>query len=210
MIVLSTQKKAGIPDEAIYHFAMQSFQQWKDNGLEASFLNYSLEQFKKAIQHAIVFIATDAETGELLGTHSFTKNRKKKYVFGNWLAVSPKAKHSGIATQMLEYEVERIRKAGYNYTIEKTAVPAIWSVKWHLKNGYRIIGYKRSPSNNYYNYVFRKQLTPSLLWSSPLAPITARTHFIISYAITRLCKTSTGEFTWLGRIAKKFLNIFTT
>lgn len=210
MIVLSTQKKAGISDEAIYDLAIQSFQQWKDKGLDASFLNYSLEQFKKAIQHAIVFIATDAETGELLGTHSFTKNRKKKYVYGYWLAVSPKAKHTGIATQMLEYEVERIRKAGFDYIQETTAVPAYWSVKWHLKNGYRIIGYKRSSSYNFYTYMFRKQLTPSLFWSGPLAPITARTHFIISYTITRLCKTSTGEFTWLGRIAKKIVNTFTT
>ena len=195
MTDISTQKKTGISDEAIYNFVMQSFQQWKDNGLDASFLNYSLDLFKKAIQHAIVFVAIDAETGELLGTYTFTKNRKKKYVFGNWLAVSPKAKRTGIATEMLQYEVERIRNAGYNYIIDKTGVPAVWSVQWHLKNGYRIIGYERSPSNNHYTYVFRKQLVPSLFWSGPLAPITAYTHFIISYTITRLCKTSTGQLT---------------
>ncbi len=203
MIVISTQKKAGISDEAIYNFVMQSFQQWKDNGLDASFLNYSLDLFKKAIQHAVVFVAIDAETGELLGTHTFTKNRKKKYVFGNWLAVSPKAKLTGIATRMLEYEVKQIRKAGYNYIIGKTGIPAVWSVKWHLKNGYRIIGYERSPSNNHYTYVFRKQLTPSLFWSGPLAPITAHLHFFVSYTITCLCKTSTGQLTILGKIAKK-------
>lgn len=203
MIVISTQKKAGISDEAIYNFVMQSFQQWKDNGLDASFLNYSLDLLKKTIQHAVVFVAIDAETGELLGTHTFTKNRKKKYVFGNWLAVSPKAKHTGIATEMLQYEVERIRNAGYNYIIGKTGVPAVWSVKWHLKNGYRIIGYERSPSNNHYTYVFRKQLTPSLFWSAPLAPITAHLHFFVSYTITCLCKTSTGQLTILGKIAKK-------
>lgn len=205
MIVISTQKKTGIADEAIYDIAMQSFQQWKDNGLEATFLDCPLEKFKKIIHHAIVIVALDDETGELLGTHSLAKNRKKKYVFGSWLAVSPKAKHTGIATQMLEYEVERIRKAGFDYIQETTAVPAYWSVKWHLKNGYRIIGYQRSSERNHYTYVFRKQLTPSLFWSGPLAPITARTHFIISYAITRLCKTSTGELTFLGRIAKKIV-----
>lgn len=202
-IVISTQTKAGVSDEALYDLVTQSFQQWKDNRIEASYLNYSLDRFKNIIHHYTTFVAIDAETGELLGTHSFASNRKKNYAHGNWLAVSPKAKHKGIATRMLEYETERIRKAGYDYLREMTAVPAVWSVNWHLKNGYRIVGYQRSPSNNHYTYVFRKQLTPSLFWSGPLAPVTARLHFIASYTVTRLCKTSTGQLTILGKIAKK-------
>lgn len=202
-IVILTKKKAKISDEAIYELAMQSFLQWKDYGIEASYLNYSFEKFVKAIQYATTYVAIDAETGELLGTHSFTSNRKGKCAHGNWLAVSPKAKHKGIATKMLEYEEGRIRKAGFEYLRGMTAVPAVWSVNWHLKNGYRIVGYQRTPSNNHYTYVFRKQLAPSLFWSGPLAPVTARIHFLASYTVTRLCKTSTGQLTILGKIAKK-------
>lgn len=202
-VVITTQKEAGILDEALYKHIMQSFQQWKDTGLDAPFLHYSLEKIKRIIKHATVFVAYDIETTNLLGVHCFTVSRNGRYVNGGLLSVSPKVKHTGIATSMLKYEEKYFRKAGINYLRGTTAVPAVWSVNWHLKNGYRIVGYKRSPSNNHYTYVFRKQLTPSLFWSGPLAPVTALLHFIASYTVTRLCKTSTGQLTILGKIAKK-------
>ena len=154
-----------------------------------------------------MFVAMDVETGELLATHSFKINRRKKSATGYILAVSPKAKREGIATRMLAIETDYIIKAGCTHLLGNTAVTAPWSVKWHLKNGYRIVGYKRSSKNSYYSYVFRKQLSCSFLWSGPLAPMTAHLSFCVSYAITRLCKTSTGQLTLLGRVAKKILRV---
>ena len=127
-------------------------------------------------------MALDVETGELLGTHSLRANRKTKKVNGSCLAVSPKAKRRGVATQMLRYEEERIRKAGYKCICENTAVDAEWSVNWHLRNGFRIIGFFHSEGNNYNSYAFRKQLAPSLFWDNSLF---CRCRYLISYLVTR-------------------------
>lgn len=202
-IKVSTREEAGVSVEAVYTLFQEAFRQWTEHGIEAAFLHYTLESFKRSIHNAIVFVAVDTETGELLGTHTLQPNRKKNYVHDCFLAVSPKAKHTGIATRMLQVEEEYICKEGYNYLRCITSVHAYWSVNWHRKMGYRIIGYRRFPGNNYDDYIYRKQLTPSLFWSGPLAPVTAYLHFLVPYTFTRLCKTSSGELNLLGKMAKK-------
>ena len=202
-LTITTQKEAGISDEAVYALFQQAFSQWTDNGIDEPFLHLTLEDFKKVIHDAIVIVATDTDTGELLATHTFQKKRKQNYVHGCFLSVSPRVKHTSIATKMLKFETEFFREAGYEYLRGFTAVSAVWSVKWHKKNGYRVIGYFRPYGSNQYNYIFRKQLKPSLIWSVPLAPVTAWFHFIKSYTVTRLCKNSTGQLNLLGKVARK-------
>ena len=203
-LTISTREEAGVSEEAVYALFCQSFQQWTNNGIDAPFLHTTLEEFKEAIHNAFVYVATDAETGELIGTHTLQPKRNKNYVRGCFLAISPHTKHTGIATQMLRYEEECLQEKGFDYILGTTAVNAIWSVKWHLKNGYRIVGYGRSNYNNqvYATYLFRKQISPSFLWSGPLAPITAGFRFLISYSINNICKTSTGKDNLIGRIAR--------
>jgi len=204
-LTITTQKEAGISDEAVYALFQQAFRQWVDHGIEAPFLHQTLGEFKEAIHDAIVIVAVDTKTGELLGTHTF--QQKKNYVHGCFLAVAPKVWRKGIATRMLQFETDYFRKAGYDCLREFTAVNAIWSVRWHRKNDYHIIGYFRPYGRNHYNYIFRKQLKPSIIWSGPLAPITAGIHFIKSYAITKYCKDSNGQLNKLGRVARKIKNI---
>lgn len=147
-LTISTREEAGVSEEAVYALFCQSFQQWTDNGIDAPFLHKTLDRFIKTISNARVYVAVDAETGELVGTHSLQLNKEKNYVHDFYLAVSPKCKHEGIATRLFKVEEDYVRKAGYNYIQCTTAVNAIWSVKWHLKNGYRIVGYGRSNYNN--------------------------------------------------------------
>ena len=125
-------------------------------------------------------------------------------------AVSPKVKHEGIASRMLQEEVRRLCNAGYRYFIEDTAIPATWSVQWHLKNGYYIVGYSRSERNNYASYIFRKQIAfdvrhhpTDLLWMRPVAPLTAKIQYVMYYLATSICKTREGRLNWLGRWAKR-------
>ena len=92
-----------------------------------------------------MFVALDAETGELLGMHSFRTHRKEGWCYGYRLAIASSARREGIASRMLTYEAERIRQAGYRYLRGVTGTTAEWSVRWHLRNGYRIIGYYHSP-----------------------------------------------------------------
>ena len=93
---------------------------------------------------------------------------------------------------------------------EATGIPAVWSVRWHLKNGYYITGYKRSEGKNYASYTFRKPIALDvrhhpldLLWTRPIAPFTARLSYMVSYLITCVCKTRDGRLTAIGRVGKR-------
>ena len=195
--------------EELFELRRTAFQQWIEQGLYTSVVHTSLEQFKRYITDKMVFIAQDEATSELLGMHTLRLNKRKGRANGANLAVSPKAQHEGIASRMLEAEAQRLRKAGYRYIVENTAIPATWSVQWHLKNGYHIVGYSRSERNNYASYIFRKQIATDvrhhptdLLWTRPLAPLTAKLLYCLSWLATNICKSKSGKLNWLGRMAK--------
>ena len=93
--------------------------------------------------------------------------------------------------------------------VGNTAIPATWSVQWHLKNGYHIVGYSRNERNNYASYVFRKQIATDvrhhptdLLWTRPIAPITAKLRYCLTWLATNICKSKSGKLNAIGRIAK--------
>ena len=219
--IVTMQRKIGVKKwqeaeasaEELYILLRVAYQQWTDDGLYTPVAYATLEQFKQYIANKAVFVAQDEATGELLAMHTLRLNKKKGRVNGANLAVSPKVKHEGIASRMLVVEVQRLRKAGYRYFVESTAIPATWSMRWHLKNGYRIVGYSRSERTNYASYVFRKQLATDvwhhptdLLWTRPMAPVTAKVCYAASYIATCICKTRTGRLNRIGRMVKKILN----
>ena len=196
--------------EELFELRRTAFQQWIEQGLYTSVVHTSLEQFKRYITDKMVFIAQDEATGELLGIHTLKLNKRKGRANGANLAVSPKAQHEGIASRMLEAEAQRLRKAGYRYIVENTGIPATWSVQWHLKNGYHIVGYSRSERNNYASYIFRKQIATDvrhhptdLLWVAPIAPVTAKLLYCLSWLATNICKSKSGKLNAIGRIAKE-------
>ena len=211
-ISIKTNKEAGVPVDELYRLRKASFQQWTDKRLYTSIAHTSIEQFQRYIADKAVFVAQDESTGELLGMHTLKLNKRKGRADGANLAVSPKAQHEGIASRMLEAEAQRLRKAGYRYMVGNTGIPATWSVKWHLKNGYHIVGYSRSEKNNYASYIFRKQIATDvrhhptdLLWTRPVAPLTARLLYCLSWLATNICKSKSGRLNWIGRMAKRSL-----
>ena len=194
--------------EELYDLFWQAFQTWRDSGLNAPFTYKTLEEFKAVIERANVFVAQDEAAGELLGMHCFY-SYKNKSVFDFFLAVSPKAQRQGIATKLLQEEVERLKQRGYRYMKCTTSAGAPWSVRWHLKNGYHIVGYSRSERNNYASYIFRKQIATDvrhhptdLLWTRPLAPVTAKIRYCLTWLATMICKDNSGRLNAIGRIAK--------
>ena len=208
-IVIKTNKEAEVSVEELYKLEQAAFQQWTDAGLYTPVSNTSVERLQRYIADKAVFIAQDEATGELLGMHTLKLNKRKGRANGANLAVSPKAQHEGIASRMLEAEAQRLRKAGYRYMVGNTAIPATWSVQWHLKNGYHIVGYSRSERNNYASYVFRKQIATDvrhhptdLLWTRPIAPITAKLRYCLTWLATNICKSKSGKLNAIGRIAK--------
>ena len=209
-IIIKTYKEAEVSVEELYKLEQAAFQQWTDAGLYTPVSNTSVERLQRYIADKAVFVAQDEATGELLGMHTLKLNKRKGKANGANLAVSPKAQHEGIASRMLEAEAQRLRKAGYRYMVGNTGIPAIWSVKWHLKNGYHIVGYSRSERNNYASYIFRKQIAidvrhhpTDLLWTRPIAPITARLRYCLTWMAMNICKDKAGRLNWLGRMAKE-------
>ena len=90
-----------------------------------------------------------------------------------------------------------------------SSVAATWSVQWHLKNGYHIVGYSRSEKNNYASYIFRKQIATDvlhhptdLLWTKPVAPVTTKLRYCLTWVATNICKSKSGKLNAIGRIAK--------
>ena len=212
VVVIKTHKEAGVPLEELYLLEQSAYKQWTEAGLYTPTEHTTLELYKKYLSAKVVFVAQDAATGGLLGMHTLRLNKRKGSAHGADLAVSPKAQHEGIASQMLEAEAQRLRKNGYRYMTGSTAIPATWSVQWHLKNGYRIVGYSRSERHNYASYVFRKQLAvdvrhhpTDLLWTKPLAPITAKLRYWATYIATCICRDKAGRLNWIGRIIKRSL-----
>lgn len=211
-IIVRTLKEIEVPVEELNKLREISYKQWENAGLDASEIHTSVQSLARYIRDKVVFVAHDAKTGELLAMHTFRLNKRKHRAAGANLAVSPTAKQEGIGSRMLEAEVERFRKNGYRYLTGSTGIPAIWSVRWHLKNGYYITGYKRNEKKNYASYTFRKPIVLDILhhptdifWTRPLAPITAKLQYFVSFIITSLVKDRQGRLTLLGRFAKKVL-----
>ena len=211
-IVVKTTKEVEVPFVALWELRKAAFQQWKDAGLCTEGTLVPIEQFKRYLTDKTLFVAQDAATGELLAMHTLRLNKRQGSAHGADLSVSPKAQHEGIASRMLEAEAQRLRRNGYRYMVGSTAIPATWSVRWHLKNGYRIVGYSRSERHNYASYVFRKQLAvdvrhhpTDLLWTKPIAPITAKVRYWATYIATYICKDKAGRLNRIGRMAKRSL-----
>ena len=208
-IVIKTNKETEASVGELFILLQAAFKQWQEKGLYTPVLYATLEQFHHYLKDKAVFVAQDEATGELLGMHTLKLNKRKGRANGANLAVSPKAQHEGIASRMLQAEAQRLRKAGYRYIVENTAIPATWSVRWHLKNGYHIVGYSRSERNNYASYIFRKQIATDvrhhptdLLWVAPIAPLTAKLLYCLSWLATNICKSKSGKLNAIGRIAK--------
>ena len=210
---ITTRKRYPVEDEVLFRLYQRSFQQWRDNGIEAKFLSQDIEYFKNATKWASFVLAVPIPNEELkdnstepVGMLCFNCY-KDKHAFDFYLTVAPEAKHQGIGTRMLEYAVERLKNHGFKYIVDTTSVDATWSVKWHLKNGYRIVGFGKGHKPYSDTYMFRKQIAPSLLWTGPLAPLTAKCCYLF-WRIVRLLtqRSSDGEFNGLGKLLKKLKN----
>ena len=210
-IIVKTKKEAEVSVEELLALRREAFRQWTEAGLTTSASRQvSAEQFARYLSDKTVFIARDAATGELLAMHTLRLDRRTGTAWGANLAVAPSAKHEGIGTRMLQEEVAWLRKAGIRYMIGGTGIPAVWSVRWHRKNGYYICGYYRSEGENYGSYRFRKPIAldvrrhpGDVFWLPGIAPLTARVLYAVTWAATRVCKTREGKLNWLGKWVKR-------
>ena len=180
----------------------ESFQQWQENGLDSVLLRYTPAEFEQNTTDAVVLVAIDTESNELIGTTTLVPHRSKHEVGGyhKYLAVKPSYKGKGVASQLLKSCVEVAKSRDYSYILSNTSVHAEWSVRWHKKNGFKIIGYYVSTASKYFCYRFRYQLKSPSIWNSTLC---AHVAFCASYLKTRAMRTQDGGMTGFGNAVLK-------
>ena len=147
----------------------------------------------------VILVAMNAD--ELCGTamlHINTDKGGAKYGYIENLAISPKVKRMGVGSLLLKEVLKIVAENKGDYLLSDTAVDADSAVKFHKKNGFKIVGLHSYQSTNYYSYLFRLQLQPSRVWSNGFC---VKFIFLLSYIKTKM------EFKPNGK-RKLFYNYF--
>ena len=76
-IIIKNRKESDVTDEALYELDKESHRMWAEQGMEAPWMHLTFTEFQEAIRNVPMFVALDAETGELLGMHSFRHREYK-------------------------------------------------------------------------------------------------------------------------------------
>lgn len=202
-VVIKRLEETNITYEQIVELLHESFEERLQQGLKFTCSYMSVDQFKKKTADGVVFVALEAMTNELLGTGTVHLRKNKSgvlYGYNEYAAISPKAKRCGIGSKLLKARENFVKSASGEYILSDTAVGAKSSIKYHKKNGFKIIGLTSFSSTNYYSYWFRKQLVPSKKWNSDLY---CKYIFLKSYIVTKLCLKKNGSVTLFYSIYKK-------
>ena len=180
-----------------------AFQERREEGLLFSCLSITEDEFRAKVgDDGVVFVAFDLEDGRLLGT-SVTHQRKDKkgvlYGYNELLAVHPDARRCGIASSMLKTRLDYHRQAGSEYVLSDTASGATSSIRYHLKNGFKIIGLRSFPQTNYFSYLFRIQLIKETFGQRLYAnDFFCRGVYLLSALRTRFVRRADGRYTRLA------------
>ena len=168
MIHIKLLSETGITLRQIYDLIQYVYQERVKQGMNFWATTVGFDDFKKEYERnsAVVFVAIDDNSGELLGSGTIyiRNNGKKKYAHMTNAVVLPNKRRCGIGSKLKEARHQFAIQNGCSYISCTTGVNAVSSVLWHKKNGYKIIG--KSYWLGYYSYRFRLQLTPSLLWNN--------------------------------------------
>lgn len=200
MIIEIKTKDEIISWEDLTELFHEAFQERLDQGLHFSCSYFTTEELKRQSANNIVLVAIDRSTNVLAGTVSIEihhNDGKNTWAYHYNLAVKPAYKKNGIASQLFSRFQQIVKSRGCKYIKSDTAVGAESSIKWHLKNGFEIVGLKSWSSTNYYSYVFRKQLTCHPLWSNSLF---CKIHYRLSSIKCRLCHHEDGRIKGLLKL----------
>lgn len=179
----------------------EAFQERLNQGLRYSCSFITEEQYKEKTSNGIVYVAIDDESG-LCGTATLTikiDDKNLKYGYNEYNGIRSDMKRKGIGT-LLSLLIEReALKNGCQYLMSDTSTKAKSAIKYHLKNGFKIVGLESYRSTNYWSYVFRKQLVPSKKWDCTFY---CKCQYLKSWIFMRLTRDINGNDTILGRLYK--------
>jgi len=200
-IVVKQLNESPITYQQIADLQHDAFLERLEQGLRFTCSTMSAEQFEAKMKDGIVFVALDNETNELLGTvtiHIKIDKGDNVYGYHEYLAVSPKAKYSGVGTKLAQAWNKLLEEKAAKYVLSDTACEATSSVNWHLKNGFQIYELESYRSTNYWSFVFIKYLDDSLKKS----PLQMKLHYWCSWLFIKTTRHKNGSDTVIGKIYK--------
>lgn len=178
----------------------ESFRSLANKGQDCSCYRYTMQDFDDLVManhHLFAFVGSKP-----VGLTSCRINTKKKYCYMVVSAIIPEFQKYGIGTMLTSRVTEICQTMGCRYILSDTDVNNIKSVRWHLKNGYRIIGYQSYSSTNYYSYIFRKDLRQKGFFVNHIYyPL----RFAISYLAIHIAKKEDGSLTFVGKCINRII-----
>ena len=154
--------------EELTNLFHEAFQERLDQGLNFTCSFFTPEDLEHRSENNVVLVAIDKDNNTLAGTAFVEVVHDKNGTWGylSNMAIKPEYKRYGIGSKLEKQRIAIAKEGGCNYVISDTAKGATSSVKWHLKNGFKLVGLESFFSTNYYSYIFRKQLVPHPLWDN--------------------------------------------
>ena len=180
----------------------EAFQERLEQGLKYTCSTMTEDEFRKDTATGFVYVAIDDESG-LCGTATLTirtDSEGVKYGLCEYNGIRSDMKGKGIGTMLYMEREKEALKNGCEYLLSDTATQAKSAVKYHLKNGFKIIGLKSYSLTNYWSYIFRRQLVPSKKWDNPLY---CKWQYLKSWMYIRLRYDINGNDTGIRKLYKK-------
>ena len=170
----------------------ESFKERIEAGLNYGCATFTLEELQSCCQDAILFIAYD-ESEEVIGVIILRIKNKAGfyYAYQEYVAVSSTCKGYGLATHLFEEALKYCINSGVEFILSTTAVEAESSVRYHLKNGFKIYRLVSFRNRNYYSYCFirpikRLRFLNCACLRKPL--------YIVSYILCKSFKRKDGSY----------------
>lgn len=167
-------------NDAIYQRLLDllhdSFKERLDQNLNFDCASFNMEELKSATNNGVIITAY-RDTLLVGMVYLLLKGTgRRRYGCHEYLAVSPEAKHGGVASSMQNVMVGIAKEMGLLMLTSSTATTAESSVKWHLKNGFIPFKVVRHVGKTYTTYHFFKPIRRSfmLYLIKVLSPITLR------------------------------------
>lgn len=191
MICVDILNKDEVPFEELYLIMKEAFKERSEQGLDFTCLSWSFEEFVSKLRNDTILIAQNVDD-RIIGFERLYF--EDDFVHCGLIAVLPNFKRKGIGSLLIKTAEQLVLSRNCEYMLADTAVDAKSSVKWHLRNGFNIVGIDSGPNTNYYSYLFRKQLVFHPFWSNSLF---CKIHYLFSVMKCRACYHADGKTTKL-------------
>ena len=200
--IIKTREEARFSYEQVVDLLHEAFQERLQQGLHYTCSSMTVERLKEKTKDGVIVCAIDQDTNRLVGVGvmNFKRDGEHKYGYMEFGGVSSSAKRQGIGSKLMNARIQLAKDYGAEYILSDTSTQAESAIKYHLKNGFKIVGYESYRSTNYWSYVFRLQLKKPSKWDNAAY---RKIKFIQSYVFIKLTRTINGADTALGRIYKK-------